>query len=95
MNLRKIPKIDIEVLVADVRDEATIANALKTFKPDIIYHAAAYKHVPLMESQPGQAISVNVIGTRNVVDLSVKYGVKKFVFISTDKAVNPSRNGSF
>ena len=86
----KFPKIDIEVLVADVRDEATIANALKTFKPDIIYHAAAYKHVPLMESQPGQAISVNVIGTRNVVDLSVKYGVKKFVFISTDKAVNPS-----
>ena len=86
----KFPKIDIEVLVADVRDEATIANTLKTFKPDIIYHAAAYKHVPLMESQPDQAISVNVIGTRNVVDLSVKYGVKKFVFISTDKAVNPS-----
>lgn len=60
------------------------------YKPDMVFHAAAYKHVPLMEENPCQAIYTNVLGTKNIADLSVQYGVKKFVMVSTDKAVNPS-----
>ena len=77
-------------IVADIRDYNRMEQLFNQFKPKIVFHAAAYKHVPLMESYPYEAVSVNVIGTKNIADLSVKYGVNKFVLISTDKAVNPT-----
>ena len=61
-----------------------------TYKPHYVYHAAAYKHVPLMEDNPAEAIKANVLGTKTIADKSVKYGVQNFVMISTDKAVNPT-----
>ena len=76
--------------IGDVRDITRMEVLFKTFKPHYVYHAAAYKHVPLMEHNPGEAIRTNVMGTRIIADLSVKYGVQKFVMISTDKAVNPT-----
>ncbi len=83
---------DIEVfnVIADVKDYVVLDKIFKTHKPDVVYHAAAYKHVPMMEENPSQAIFTNVIGTKNVADLSNKYHVERFVMISTDKAVNPS-----
>nr|WP_315149696.1 nucleoside-diphosphate sugar epimerase/dehydratase [uncultured Flavobacterium sp.] len=80
----------IHSIIADIRDRAAVERVFKLFKPDMVYHAAAYKHVPLMEENPSQAILTNVNGTKNLADLSCEYGVKKFVMISTDKAVNPS-----
>lgn len=77
-------------IVGDIRDEKKIQTYFDDFKPDIIFHAAAYKHVPLMESNPYEAIRVNIIGTKSLVDLADKFNVKKFVFVSTDKAVNPT-----
>lgn len=77
-------------IVADIRDLNRMEKLFDTYKPKIVFHAAAYKHVPLMESNPYEAVSVNIIGTKNVASLSVKYSVKKFIFISTDKAVNPT-----
>ena len=82
--------IDYRIIVADICNYAKIETILETYRPDIIYHAAAYKHVPLMEENPSEAVITNIGGTKNLADLSVKYGVKKFVFISTDKAVNPT-----
>ncbi|HFB99713.1 MAG TPA: polysaccharide biosynthesis protein, partial [Phaeodactylibacter sp.] len=79
-----------EIVIADVRNKERMENVFRSFQPDIVYHAAAYKHVPLMEHNPSEAILTNVIGTSIVADLSVKYKVKKFVFVSTDKAVNPT-----
>ena len=76
--------------IGDVRDLCRMELLFKTFKPHYVYHAAAYKHVPLMEHNPAEAIRTNVMGTKIVADLSVKYGVQKFVMISTDKAVNPT-----
>lgn len=76
--------------IGDVRDQHRMELLFQTFKPHYVYHAAAYKHVPLMEHNPGEAIRTNVMGTKVVADLSVKYGVNKFVMISTDKAVNPT-----
>jgi len=83
-------KTKIVSIIADIRDKSSLERIFKEFKPDLIYHAAAYKHVPLMEENPSQAIFVNVLGTKNLADLSVQYGVEKFVMVSTDKAVNPS-----
>ncbi|MHB1177062.1 MAG: polysaccharide biosynthesis protein [Daejeonella sp.] len=76
--------------IGDVRDNCRMELLFQTFKPHYVYHAAAYKHVPLMEHNPGEAVRTNVMGTKVVADLSVKYGVHKFVMISTDKAVNPT-----
>jgi FlaA1/EpsC-like NDP-sugar epimerase len=84
------PNLDFEAVVADVSNYEKIESVFKEFKPDIVYHAAAYKHVPLMENNPSEAIFVNVQGTRNLADLSLKYDTNKFVMVSTDKAVNPS-----
>ena len=83
-------KTQIHNIIADIKDKAAIERVFKLYKPEMVYHAAAYKHVPLMECNPSQAILTNVNGTKNLADLSCEYGVKKFVMISTDKAVNPS-----
>lgn len=77
-------------IIADVRDVARMDRVFNTYKPHIVFHAAAYKHVPLMEANPCEAINVNVTGTRNVADMAVKYGVEKMIMVSTDKAVNPT-----
>jgi len=76
--------------IGDVRDNCRMELLFQTFKPHYVYHAAAYKHVPLMEHNPGEAVRTNVMGTKVLADLSIKYGVSKFVMISTDKAVNPT-----
>jgi FlaA1/EpsC-like NDP-sugar epimerase len=81
---------NIEVIVADVRNRVRIDQIFEHYKPKIVFHAAAYKHVPLMENNPYEAVSVNITGTKNVADISVKHSVDKFVLISTDKAVNPT-----
>lgn len=77
-------------IVADIRDVNRIEQLFDIYKPKIVFHAAAYKHVPLMENNPYEAVNVNIIGTKNIASLSVKYSVNKFIFISTDKAVNPT-----
>ena len=77
-------------IIADVRIRDRVEQIFKEMRPDVVYHAAAYKHVPLMESYPNEAIQANVRGTKNMADMAVKYGVKRFVMISTDKAVNPT-----
>lgn len=80
----------IKFIVADVRDYYRIQKLIEDFKPQIIFHAAAYKHVPLMEANPYEAIRINVLGTKNLADLAVLHQVQKFVMVSTDKAVNPT-----
>jgi len=79
-----------ETVIGDIRNYERLENVFKTLKPDYIFHAAAYKHVPLMENNPSEAIITNVLGSKNLVDLSLKYDVERFVLISTDKAVNPT-----
>ena len=79
-----------EIIIADVTNKSRMINVFNTFKPNIIYHAAAFKHVPLMEENPSEAVRVNVSGTRILADLSVEYKVERFVMVSTDKAVNPT-----
>ena len=80
----------VTCLVGDIRNLDYLEKKFKLYKPDVIYHAAAYKHVPLMEENPAQAIYTNVMGTKNVADLAHKYKAERFVMVSTDKAVNPS-----
>lgn len=80
----------IEFVIANVKDAQRMEQVFATYKPDLVYHAAAYKHVPFMEENPYEALYVNVFGTKGLADLSIRYGVKKFVMISTDKAVNPT-----
>ena len=82
--------LNLKVLIASVRDEHKMDKIFEQYKPEIVFHAAAHKHVPLMEDSPCEAIKNNVFGTKNIVNLSDKYNVKKFVLISTDKAVNPT-----
>jgi FlaA1/EpsC-like NDP-sugar epimerase len=84
------PSKIFHAFIGDVRDEARMELLFKSFKPHYVYHAAAYKHVPLMEQSPAEGVRTNVLGTKIIADLSVKYGVEKFVMISTDKAVNPT-----
>lgn len=81
---------NFHAFVGDVRDEKRMNYLFETYKPHYVYHAAAYKHVPLMEDNPVEAVKTNVLGTKTIADLSVKHGVRKFVMISTDKAVNPT-----
>lgn len=88
--IKKHPNLDLVVLIASVRNKIRIAHICDTYRPDIIYHAAAHKHVPLMETSPNEAIRNNVLGTWNTVVAADKYGVSRFVMISTDKAVNPT-----
>ncbi|TPN89104.1 polysaccharide biosynthesis protein [Aquimarina algicola] len=77
-------------IVADIRDHQRIETIFDKYRPNMVFHAAAYKHVPLMEANPSEAIKINVLGTRKLADLSSEFGVDKFVFVSTDKAVNPT-----
>ena len=83
-------RIDICVEVATVRDRERIAGIFTQYKPDFVFHAAAYKHVPVMESFPSEAILTNVLGTQIMADMAIRVGVRKFVLVSSDKAVNPS-----
>ena len=87
---RKYPKLNLVVLIASVRNSNRMEQIFEKYKPDVVYHAAAHKHVPLMEDSPSEAIKNNVYGTLKLARLSDKYGVKRFVQISTDKAVNPT-----
>ncbi len=77
-------------IVADVRDHTRMKRVFETYRPTIVFHAAAYKHVPIMEHFPSEAVQINVKGSKNIADLSVEYDVEKFVLVSTDKAVNPT-----
>ncbi|MCB0423652.1 MAG: polysaccharide biosynthesis protein [Mangrovimonas sp.] len=81
---------NVELIVLDVRNRTRLDLVMETNKPNIVFHAAAYKHVPLMEQNPYEAVSVNILGTYNTAQLASKHGVNKFVLISTDKAVNPT-----
>ncbi len=83
-------ELNFHPILCDIRDKENVEHIFKTFQPHVIYHCAAYKHVPLMEKTPSQAVSVNIKGTKNLTDLAAKYNAERFVFISTDKAVNPS-----
>jgi FlaA1/EpsC-like NDP-sugar epimerase len=87
---KKYPNLNLVVLIASVRNASRISCIFKTYRPNIVYHAAAHKHVPLMEDSPNEAIKNNVLGTLNTVSAADKYGVERFVLISTDKAVNPT-----
>ena len=80
----------MEFVIANVKDRQRMEEVFELYRPNLIYHAAAYKHVPFMEENPYEAVYINVFGTRNLADLAIKYGVQKFVMISTDKAVNPT-----
>jgi FlaA1/EpsC-like NDP-sugar epimerase len=84
------PELAVTPVIADVGDRARLDNVFRSYTPAIVYHAAAHKHVPMMELNPGEAIKNNVFGTKNVSDMAGKYGAEAFVLISTDKAVNPT-----
>ena len=84
------PDLILEVIIGSVRDEARVRQVMKRYSPDIVYHAAAHKHVPLMERSPNEAIKNNVLGTYVTAKAAAQYGVRRFVLISTDKAVNPT-----
>ena len=84
------PNIKAHTIVANISNEERMDKIFHTYRPDYVFHAAAYKHVPMMENNPSESIQNNILGTKVIADLSVKYGVKNFVMISTDKAVNPT-----
>ena len=90
MMQKDFPNIPAETVVTSISRARRMEEVFKTFKPDYVFHAAAYKHVPMMEDNPSEAVLNNIAGTKIIADLSVKYGVKKFVMVSTDKAVNPT-----
>ena len=84
------PDANIVAYIGDLRNKSAVEQAFRDYRPDVIFHAGAYKHVPLMEEFPNEAVRANVLGTKNLADLAVEYGTKRFVMISTDKAVNPT-----
>lgn len=86
----KFPQVEFTPVMGDVRMVDRVESVFRRFHPQIVFHAAAYKHVPLMEENPCEAVHTNVYGTHNVADMAVKYDVDKFIMISTDKAVNPT-----
>lgn len=86
----EFPELDFEVVIGDIRSYDRMCRLFEAFRPEYVFHAAAYKHVPLMEDNPSEAVLTNVKGTKNLVDLAVLFKVRKFVMISTDKAVNPT-----
>ena len=90
MMARDYPNVDAEVIVTSISRQRRMEEIFRTFRPDYVFHAAAYKHVPMMEDNPSEAVLNNIYGTKVIADYSVKYGVKKFVMVSTDKAVNPT-----
>lgn len=90
MMTKQFPDIKAETIVTTICSKSRMEHIFKTYLPDYVFHAAAYKHVPMMENNPCESIQNNVYGTKILADLAVKYGVKKFVMISTDKAVNPT-----
>ena len=90
MMAREFPQIQAETLVTSISRKTRMDEIFKKYRPDYVFHAAAYKHVPMMEDNPSEAVLNNIYGTKVIADTAVKYGVKKFVMISTDKAVNPT-----
>ena len=90
MMMKEFPNVQAETIVTSICKEKRMEELFKRFRPDYVFHAAAYKHVPMMEDNPSEAVQNNIYGTKVIADLSVKYGVKKFVMVSTDKAVNPT-----
>ncbi len=91
MELRKqYPELDIRPIIADIQDRPRIEQIFNEYKPEVVFHAAAHKHVPMMESNPAEAVKNNIFGTKNVAECSDQYGVERFVLISSDKAVNPT-----
>lgn len=91
LELGEMPfKINFETRICDITNASRVEKLFRKYTPDIVFHAAAYKHVPVMEENPSEAILTNVLGTKIVADLAAKYGVDKFVMVSTDKAVNPT-----
>lgn len=87
---RSIPGLALETIIADVKDRRRIAEVFEKYRPELVFHAAAHKHVPLMERNPAEAVKNNVLGTKNVAECAHEYGAARFVMISTDKAVNPT-----
>jgi len=81
---------NIEIIIGDIKNNSLIDRILNEFKPDYVYHAAAYKHVPMMENNPAEAVATNVLGTKTIADAALRHKTKKFVMVSTDKAVNPT-----
>ena len=90
MMAKDFPDIKAETVVTSITHQLRMDEMFRNFRPDYVFHAAAYKHVPMMEDNPSEAVINNILGTKIIADLSVKYGVKKFVMVSTDKAVNPT-----
>jgi FlaA1/EpsC-like NDP-sugar epimerase len=88
--INNFPELKFEIVIADISDEIRMNNLFNTFNPQIVFHAAAYKHVPMMEMNPSEAIKTNILGTKIISDLSHSFKLEKFVMISTDKAVNPT-----
>jgi FlaA1/EpsC-like NDP-sugar epimerase len=86
----KFPSLNLKVIIASIRDKKRLESIFNEFRPEVVFHAAAHKHVPLMEDNPSEAVKNNVFGTLNLAECADKYGVKRFVQISTDKAVNPT-----
>ena len=90
MMAKRYPHIKAETIVTSITGQLRMENIFCRFRPDYVFHAAAYKHVPMMENNPTESVENNIYGTKVLADMAVKYGVKKFVMISTDKAVNPT-----